>query len=83
MRSGIPIRRVYLRLKKGVSSKCLACSRSNRRVDKAKSAYEREHRRRQKELHLIVVFRERVLLGMREFRAECDERRSEQELLEA
>jgi len=67
--------RLYLRARKGVSSKCFACSRCNRRVDTAKTPAERAEWKRQKEMHLQFVFIERVLLNERELLAEVDSRR--------
>jgi hypothetical protein len=73
--SGIYKRRLYLRSRKGVSSKCFACSRCNRRIDKATTPGQREKWREQKDLHLAFVFLERVLLNMRELLATIDPRR--------
>ena len=73
--SGMLIRRLYLRSRKGVSSKCFPCSRINRQFDKATTTAEREKWRKQKELHLGFVFLERVLLNSRELLATIDGRR--------
>jgi hypothetical protein len=71
---GICDRRLFLRSRKGVSSKCYPCSRCNRRFDNAESAADREYWRTQKDLHLLFAFVERVLLNCRELLATMDTR---------
>jgi hypothetical protein len=66
---------LFLRSRKGVSSKCFPCSRCNRRIDKATTPAQREKWRVQKDLHLAFVFIERVLLNSRELLAQIDSRR--------
>jgi hypothetical protein len=58
---GLP--KVHLRLHKGVSSKCYSCSRINRRMKVMKSKADRDHWQEQKRLHLLFIYRERVLFN--------------------
>jgi hypothetical protein len=58
---GLP--KVYLRLHKGVSSKCYSCSRFNRRIKVARTRPDREYWEQQKRLHLKFVYEERVLFN--------------------
>ena len=55
--------KVHLRLHKGVSSKCYPCSRINRRMKVLKKKEDRDHWQEQKRLHLLFIYRERVLFN--------------------
>jgi hypothetical protein len=55
--------KVHLRLHKGVSSKCYPCSRINRRMKVMKSKADCDHWQEQKRLHLLFIYRERVLFN--------------------
>ena len=73
LRHGKP--KLCLRVHKAVSSKCFVCSRCDRRWHKARTSKDREYWKAQKELHLLYVFLERVLLNERVFLATIDSRR--------